>query len=204
VDRQGAVLRAEKEFRDRNWLGLLTGDRGRVPPARRRQSRQPEKPKLVPLRFRPVRLRGRAQRGIRNAGHGSRRSVYETRALAERDLNFGVAAGYSCVHERRLCVQGVILPVTISLSRSRQRGQSFGRQGSAGSGFCYGCDLFPRHVKLFHHFLHAQILQILDDRRNGQAGTPKHPCAGDLAWDAFNGWALGPIKRCHIRTVLSS
>jgi hypothetical protein len=35
-----------------------------------------------------------------------------------------------------------------------------------------GVNLFPRHVELFHHLVNAQVLKILDDRGNGQAGYP--------------------------------
>ena len=51
-------------------------------------------------------------------------------------------------------------------------------------------DLFPRDVKLFHDFLDAQILQVLDHRGNGQPGILEHPRAADLAGNAFHGVAL--------------
>jgi hypothetical protein len=47
--------------------------------------------------------------------------------------------------------------------------------------FQYRCDLFPRDVELFHHFFDAQILKVLNDGRNRQAGITKHLRATNFA-----------------------
>src|SRR3974377_1048902 len=64
----------------------------------------------------------------------------------------------------------------------------------------HGLDLLASHVELLHHFLDAQIFEILDHGRNRQAGPAEDPCAADLAGDAFNGGTLGPVERCHSLT----
>src|SRR5579863_3351819 len=58
----------------------------------------------------------------------------------------------------------------------------------------YRYDLLPRHFELFHHFLDAQILKVLNHGRNGQAGITKHPCAAHSSLHALHGGALGPIE----------
>src|SRR5438552_188816 len=57
--------------------------------------------------------------------------------------------------------------------------------------------LFARHVELLDDLVDAEILEVLDDRGDGQTGTLEHPRAADLAGDALHSGALGPIERCH-------
>jgi len=55
-------------------------------------------------------------------------------------------------------------------------------------------NLFAGHVELLHHFLDAQIFQILEDRGYRHAGIAKNPSAAYFAGSAFNCGALAPIE----------
>src|ERR1035438_10658722 len=47
-----------------------------------------------------------------------------------------------------------------------------------------GTDLLARHVELLHHFIDAQVFEVLNDRGDGQPGIPEHPGPADLAGNA--------------------
>jgi hypothetical protein len=60
----------------------------------------------------------------------------------------------------------------------------------------HGHHLLARHVELLDDLVDAEILEVLDDRGHRQARAFKHPDTAHLARDAFDGWTLGPVKRC--------
>src|SRR4051812_35187970 len=60
-------------------------------------------------------------------------------------------------------------------------------------------DLLARDVELLDNLVDADILEVLDDRGHRQARAFEHPGTAHLAWDAFDGWTLRPVKRCHGR-----
>src|SRR5262249_45496482 len=63
--------------------------------------------------------------------------------------------------------------------------------------------LFARHIELLDDLVDAQILEVLDNRGYGQTSTLEHPRAAHLAWDAFDGRALGPVKGRHCSDSLA-
>ena len=61
----------------------------------------------------------------------------------------------------------------------------------------HGGDLLTRDVELLDNLVDAEILEILDDSCYGQASALEHPGPADLARDALDDRALGPVKGCH-------
>src|SRR5262249_11918325 len=52
--------------------------------------------------------------------------------------------------------------------------------------------------ELFHHFVDRHtVLEVLEDDGHWGPSPLEHPGPADLARNAFNGRALGPIERCH-------
>src|SRR5688572_11872563 len=60
-----------------------------------------------------------------------------------------------------------------------------------------GRDLLARDVELLDDLADAQVLEVLNDRGNGQTSAFEHPGATHLARDALDGRAVGPVKGCH-------
>jgi len=59
-------------------------------------------------------------------------------------------------------------------------------------------DFLPRDRILLDDFLNARThFQIFKNRGNGHPGIFEHPCATDLAGNAFHCRALRPIETCH-------
>ena len=56
-------------------------------------------------------------------------------------------------------------------------------------------NLLPGHVELFHYFLDAQILKILNDCGDRQAGIAKYPCAAESLRHAFDGSTMDTTLR---------
>jgi hypothetical protein len=66
-----------------------------------------------------------------------------------------------------------------------------------------GLDLFASYAEFFHKLFNGHVLNVFKDCRNGRPGSAEHPGATALAWNAFDGGTLGPIKSCHILTLNS-
>jgi hypothetical protein len=55
---------------------------------------------------------------------------------------------------------------------------------------------------LLHHLVNGHaVFQILEDDCHRRACALEHPSPADLAWDALNNGALGPIERGHDRIL---
>ena len=67
-----------------------------------------------------------------------------------------------------------------------------------------GFDLFASYTEFVHKLIDGHVLNVFKDRRDRRPGSAKHPGTTALAWDAFDGGTLGPIKSCHILTLDSS
>jgi hypothetical protein len=48
-------------------------------------------------------------------------------------------------------------------------------------------DLLAGDIELFHHFVDAEIFQVLDDGGDWRTGVAEDPSTTDLARDAFDG-----------------
>src|SRR6185503_12745074 len=72
---------------------------------------------------------------------------------------------------------------------ARSKRMSTGRDGIGPQALSHelehGVDLLARHVELLHDFIDTEVLEVLDDRRNGQTGALEHPGAAHLAGNAF-------------------
>ena len=68
----------------------------------------------------------------------------------------------------------------------------------------HGRHLLARHVELLDDLVDAEILEVLDDRGDGQTRALEHPGAAHLAGDALDGRALGPVKRLPLFRTPSS
>jgi hypothetical protein len=64
-------------------------------------------------------------------------------------------------------------------------------------------NLFARHAKFFDEFINRHVFQVLEHYRNRRPGAFKYSCAASLAGNALDGGALGPIKSCHVGSLLS-
>src|SRR6516162_7489756 len=87
-------------------------------------------------------------------------------------------------------------PFGVPWSNRTSTGRDFGTQ-NFGDEFENGLYLFAGHVELLDDLVDAEVLEILNDCGDGQAGTPEHPCATNPIGDALDRRTLGPVKRSH-------
>src|ERR1017187_3298186 len=102
------------------------------------------------------------------------------------------------------------MPLGVPWSKRMRSSQSGGAKGNrrhveaTGGKFEHSLNLFSRYMKLLDDFLYARTrLKIFKNRSNGHPGIAKHPCAAASVRHAFDGGTLGPIKSCHVLTLLS-
>src|SRR6516225_6298088 len=93
-------------------------------------------------------------------------------------------------------------PFGVPWSNRTSTGRDFGTQ-TFGDEFENGLYLFARHVELLDDLVDAEVLEILNDGGDGQAGPLKYPRASNPIGDTLDCRALGPVKRGHAPTSSS-
>ena len=77
------------------------------------------------------------------------------------------------------------------------------RVEAPGCELDYGGDLFTGKMEPFHDLVDGgSHFEIVEDDGDGRPRVLKDPRAAALSWDAFDGWALGPVENCHSVALL--